>query len=108
MGKTPQSLKTIKIIVENHIKKYGIFCPMCGYKGIIDIDKKDNRPYAIAMQIEDRKSYSTRFEFDHIKPRAKGGNDNIENFQLLCPHCNRSKGIKDAQRSCVKKTKRVH
>ncbi len=33
-------------------------------------------------------------EVDHILPRAKGGTDHIENLQLLCSHCNRSKGGK--------------
>ena len=32
------------------------------------------------------------FEVDHVIPRAGGGQDNIENLQLLCAHCNRVKG----------------
>ena len=32
------------------------------------------------------------FEVDHIIPRGAGGQDNIENFQLLSAHCNRVKG----------------
>jgi len=32
------------------------------------------------------------FEVDHIIPRAKGGGDYYENFQLLCGSCNRIKG----------------
>ncbi len=31
-------------------------------------------------------------EVDHIIPRAKGGGDYYENFQLLCASCNRIKG----------------
>ena len=31
-------------------------------------------------------------EVDHIIARAKGGTDHIENLQLLCGHCNRTKG----------------
>ena len=32
------------------------------------------------------------FEIDHIIPRAKHGGDYYENYQLLCGHCNRTKG----------------
>jgi site-specific DNA-methyltransferase (adenine-specific) len=32
------------------------------------------------------------FEIDHIIPKAKGGGDYYENYQLLCPNCNKIKG----------------
>ena len=31
-------------------------------------------------------------EIDHIVPRSRGGGDFMENYQLLCGHCNRTKG----------------
>ena len=31
-------------------------------------------------------------EVDHKLPKSRGGTDHIENLQLLCSHCNRSKG----------------
>lgn len=31
-------------------------------------------------------------EIDHITPRSKGGQDTDKNLQLLCGHCNRTKG----------------
>ena len=32
------------------------------------------------------------FEVDHIIPTSRGETDHIENLQLLCTHCNRTKG----------------
>ena len=31
-------------------------------------------------------------EVDHVIPQSGGGQNNIENLQLLCAHCNRVKG----------------
>ncbi|MDE2777639.1 MAG: DNA methyltransferase [Chloroflexota bacterium] len=31
-------------------------------------------------------------EVDHILPKSRGGTDHAENLQLLCTHCNKSKG----------------
>jgi len=32
------------------------------------------------------------FEVDHVVPKAKGGGDYYENYQLLCGNCNKTKG----------------
>ena len=32
------------------------------------------------------------FEVDHLVPQSRGGADHIDNLQLLCAHCNRTKG----------------
>ena len=49
------------------------------------------------------------FEIDHIIPRAKGGGDYYENYQLLCGHCNRTKGTRPMEylRAKIKKVKKL-
>ena len=54
-----------------HRQLNGISCPACG----INTSYRD-------------------FEIDHIKPKSKGGDDTIENKQLLCSTCNKKKGDK--------------
>lgn len=31
-------------------------------------------------------------DIDHILPQSCGGEDNVDNLQCMCRHCNRSKG----------------
>ena len=47
------------------------------------------------------------FEMDHIVPRAKGGQDWVDNFQLLCGNCNRikGKGSQEAARAKISRNK---
>ena len=36
-----------------------------------------------------------QFEVDYLVPRSRGGADYLENLQLLCAHCNRTKGDRE-------------
>jgi len=36
-------------------------------------------------------------DFDHIRPCAIGGNNSLDNCQLLCRACNAAKGVQEAQ-----------
>jgi len=49
------------------------------------------------------------FEVDHIIPKAKGGGDYYENYQLLCGSCNRIKGSRPMEflRQVIKTRKDV-
>ena len=38
--------------------------------------------------------YPSEMHVDHIFPRSRGGGDGIENLQMICRRCNRSKGAK--------------
>jgi site-specific DNA-methyltransferase (adenine-specific) len=44
-------------------------------------------------------------EIDHIIPRAKGGGDYYENYQLLCGACNRMKGDRPMEYLRMKRSK---
>lgn len=58
------------IAFENSSSNYGWYtCPKCG-----------------------RKFRKTDMDADHIIPQSRGGSNSRHNLQLLCAHCNRSKG----------------
>lgn len=46
------------------------------------------------------------FHIDHIVPKAKGGGDYYTNYQLLCGHCNTTKGDRPMEYLMVKINKR--
>ena len=46
-------------------------------------------------------------EIDHIIPKAKGGGNYLENFQLLCGNCNRMKGDRTMEYLRMKLKKRA-
>lgn len=47
------------------------------------------------------KLYDYMFTIDHIHPKSKGGENKIENYQLLCKVCNEKKGDKIDGEECT-------
>lgn len=82
--------------IEDKSVKERLFAQQCGHCNACGVE----------MRIID-------FEIDHIIPKAKGGGDYFENYQLLCGSCNRIKGdrpmdylrIKIKQREALLKDK---
>ncbi len=66
--------------------------------------EKPNRPYiqpAIRHAVHARYGgrcrrcdSEDRLELDHVIPFSRGGADSVDNLQLLCKPCNRSKGAR--------------
>ena len=49
-------------------------------------------PYIVQYITAVQGIHSKALELDHIVPQSKGGQNVYENYQLLCGHCNRTKG----------------
>jgi 5-methylcytosine-specific restriction endonuclease McrA len=45
-----------------------------------------------------KKNCSEKYEIDHYIPLAKGGSNNLDNFRIACPKCNRLKSATHPER----------
>ena len=72
---------------------------LCGEKQFEAIALRTHRHRLYGEQEGHCAGCETHFPFkvmevDHILPQSRGGGDHIDNLQLLCTHCNKSKGSK--------------
>lgn len=100
-------IKKVKIKTSTHknnlfIKNYEKWnnlckCDICGLEGkYFALEKSDNNQTNIfhynLYTIDTKTNIEIFFNIDHIKPRSKGGRDDMENLQLTCENCNSEKG----------------
>lgn len=74
-----QKRRATKKNAGGHFTKQDIINLLSAQKGLCGICKCDIK---------------NKYHIDHIRPISRGGNNYIENIQLLCPTCNLSKGSK--------------
>ena len=67
------------------------------YKNPENMQKLYGRQFGDCTGCGEHKRHKN-FSFDHIHPRSKDGGDEIDNLQLLCSHCNSTKGVRDMER----------
>ena len=73
----------------------GFSCKYCGFQGthfwaesnVLNDSKLHFNLYGLT-----KNNNEMMFTKDHIIPKSAGGLDVVENFQVLCEHCNSSKG----------------
>jgi len=94
----------VKLVDERIRKELGLFADVICRTDLprrVDLEKLP--PYRIHKRTLFGKQYGNCagcgvlfpgkiLEIDHIVPKAQGGQDHIDNLQLLCSHCNQSKG----------------
>jgi hypothetical protein len=72
-------------------------CDICGIKAhYFALEKSpdnDRNVYHFNLYTVHPKTFQeVYFNIDHIKPRAKGGSNTLDNMQLTCEDCNSKKG----------------
>jgi len=74
-------------------RAHGTNCARCGIKGIyflLERDARENR-FSLRLYAQSESGVEIPMTVDHIKPKSKGGKDNLNNLQPLCYLCNQVK-----------------
>lgn len=72
------------------LKRNNMFSEKYSIKDILVLKEKQNNKCIYCF-----KSIKKIFHIDHYIPLSKGGADNLNNIQILCPKCNLTKHAKD-------------
>ena len=86
---------TIKVGVEKArlFSKIGITCKKCDIHGeFFAVEQDINNGIHLNLYAYDEHGHECLLTIDHIKPKAKGGKNLIQNYQPLCKFCNIEKG----------------
>jgi len=67
-----------------------IVCTNCKLKGAYFYKEKHilSNPYHFNLYGIDYEGNEIQFTKDHIKPKSKGGTNNLKNYQTMCYRCN--------------------
>lgn len=79
-----------------NFKAHGLVCVECGLEGkyfALEQHKgQRTNKYHFNLYGIDENGKEVMLTKDHIKPKAKGGTDELSNFQPMCARCNAAKG----------------
>lgn len=89
--------------------KNNLHCVSCGLKGtrmFMECHPSDMMPHFNLYGEEDKKL--VLFTKDHIKPRALGGEDRLDNYQTMCSICNNLKAHSNLSIESVYKLRQIY